>query len=182
MPDHAAVAHEYARAVVAGEVLASRWVKLTCKRHLDDLDRSADPEYPYRFSAKKAKKVCKFAEMLPLGGRWGGKGKTLKLQPWQSFILACTFGWLRKADGLRRFRTVYLYVPRKNGKSFLSAVVGLYILLLDGEQQAEVYCGATTHEQAQYVFRPAQQIIRKTPGLRSDGSPDPRTGSVRPGD
>jgi phage terminase large subunit-like protein len=107
--------------------------------------------------------------MLPLGGRWGGRGNTLKLQPWQCFILACTFGWLRKKDDLRRFRTVYLYVPRKNGKSFLSAVVGLYMLLLDGEQQAEVYCGATTHEQAQYVFRPAQQIIRKTPGLRQMG-------------
>lgn len=58
----------YARAVVAGEVLASRWVKLACQGHLDDVASSVNPEYPYRFSAKKVKKVCKFAEMLPLGG------------------------------------------------------------------------------------------------------------------
>jgi phage terminase large subunit-like protein len=169
MKDHAAIAHEYARAVVAGEILACRAVKLACKRHLDDLEKVSDPEYAYKFSAKKAGKICRFAELLPLGGRWGGKGKTLKLQPWQSFFLSAVFGWLRKADNLRRFRTAYLYVPRKNGKSFLSAVIGLYMLLLDGEQQAEVYCGATTHDQAQYVFRPAQVIVRKTPGLRQMG-------------
>jgi len=170
MKDHAAVAQEYARAVIAGEILACRWIKLACKRHLDDLERSAaDPEYAYKFSSNKANKICRFAEMLPLGGRWGGNGKTLKLQPWQAFIFACTFGWLRRKDNLRRFRTVCLYVPRKNGKSFMSAVVGLYCLLLDGEQQAEVYCGATTHEQAQYVYRPAAQIVRKTPGLKQLG-------------
>lgn len=169
MTDHAAVARQYAEAVVAGEILVGRPIKLACQRHLNDLAKIADHEYPYKFSRKKASKVCRFAEMLPLGGRWGGKGRTLKLQPWQCFILACVFGWVHKKDNLRRFRTAYLYVPRKNGKSFLSAVVGLYMLLLDGEQQAEVYCGATTHEQAQYVYRPAAQIVRKTPGLRQMG-------------
>ncbi|WP_213805749.1 terminase TerL endonuclease subunit [Granulicella sp. dw_53] len=167
--DYAAKANEYARAVVAGEIIACRWIKLACQRHLDDLTKVSDPDYPYKFSSKKAAKICRFAEMLPLGGRWGGKGITLTLQPWQCFILACTFGWLHKKDNLRRFRTVYLYVPRKNGKSFLSAVVGLYMLLLDGEQQAEIYTGVTTEEQAQYVFRPAQQIVRKTPGLKAMG-------------
>lgn len=169
MKDHAAVAHEYARAVVAGEIIACRAVKLACKRHLDDLEKISDPEYAFKFSAKKANKICRFAELLPLGGRWGGKGKTLKLQPWQSFFLAAVFGWLRKADGYRRFRSAYLYIPRKNGKSFLSAVVGLYMLLLDGEQQAEVYCGATGIDQAKFVFRPAQIIVRKTPGLKQMG-------------
>jgi phage terminase large subunit-like protein len=168
MPDHAAIANEYARAVVAGEIIACRWIKLACQRHLDDLERVPDSEYPYRFSHKKLNRICKFAELLPLGGRWGGKGNTLKLQPWQCFALSA-FGWLRKKDGLRRFRTVYLYVPRKNGKSFLSAVVGLYMLLLDGEQQAEVYCGATTLAQAKKVYDPAAIIIRKTPGLRQMG-------------
>ncbi len=171
MKDYAAIAHEYARAVVAGEFLTNRLVRLACQRHLDDLGKcESDPEYPYKFSPKKAAKICAFAELLPLGGRWGGKGKTLKLQPWQVFALAVPFGWLRRKDNLRRYRTVCLYVPRKNGKSFLSAVVGLYMLLLDGEQQAEVYCGATTEAQAQYVLRPAQQIIRKTPGLRQLGA------------
>jgi phage terminase large subunit-like protein len=169
MKDYAAIAHDYAMAAAEGRVDVSKWVRLTCKRHLDDLAKSSDPAYPYRFSSKKAARVCQFAEMLPVGGRQAGPGKTLKLQPWQVFVLACTFGWLEKATKYRRFRTVMLYVPRKNGKSFLSAVVGLYCLLMDGEQHAEVYCGATTEPQARKVWTPAAVIIRKCIGLRELG-------------
>jgi hypothetical protein len=145
--------------VVSGAIPNCRAVRLACKRHLDDLEKVADPDFPYKFSTKKAHKVCAFAEMLPLGGRWAGKGRTLVLQPWQCFALANIFGWLRKKDKLRRFRTAYILAPRKNGKSFLSAVIGLYMLLLDGESNAEIYSGATTEVQAQYVLRPAQQIV-----------------------
>lgn len=169
MKDYAAIANDYARAVVEGHIDVCRWVKLSCQRHLDDLARISDSAYPYTFSPKKTTRVCKFAELLPIGGRQAGKGKTLKLQPWQVFTLACTFGWIYKTTKLRRFQTVLLYVPRKNGKSFLSAVVGLYCLLMDGEQQSEVYCGATTAAQALKVWNPAAIMVRKSPGLRQLG-------------
>jgi phage terminase large subunit-like protein len=164
--DYSLAANQYAQDVVNGRIAVCRDVQLACKRHLSDLEQSLnDPQFPYKFSPKRGNKVCAFGEMLPLTGAHGGKGRTLKLQPWQCFFLCNIFGWLQRKDNLRRFRTVYLYVPRKNGKSYISAVIGLYMLLLDGEQQAEVYCGATTQKQAEYVFKPAQQIIRKTPGL-----------------
>ena len=78
-------------------------------------------------------------------GEWAGQ--TFALAPWQAFVVGCLFGWQR-ADGLRRFRTAYCAVPRKNGKSTLSAGIGLYLLVADGEQGAEVYSAATTRDQA----------------------------------
>jgi phage terminase large subunit-like protein len=167
LKDYIAIAEQYARDIVSGQILACRWIKLACQRHLDDLAKSATSDYPYTFNAEKADRVCRFAEELPhVKGRWSNKGQKLVLQPWQCFILCSIFGWLRKHDGLRRFRTALLYIPRKNGKSFLSSVVGLYMLAFDDEAAAEVLCGATTEAQAQFVFRPAQQMVERMPGLR----------------
>lgn len=165
--DYAAIAQQYALDVVSGTIPACRWIKLAAQRHLDDLVKSSLPDYPYSFNLDKANRVCKFAELLPhVKGRWSVKKQTLVLQPWQCFVLCNIFGWLRKHDGLRRFRTALLYIPRKNGKSFLSSVVGLYMLAYDNEAAAEVLCGATTQQQAEFVFRPAQQMVEKTTGLR----------------
>ena len=63
----------------------------------------------------------------------GAQRMTLKLEPWQKFILSTLFGWKRAKDGLRRFREAYIEVPRKNGKSCFVAPVGLYMFVEDGE-------------------------------------------------
>ncbi|WP_210387219.1 terminase large subunit [Brucella intermedia] len=85
------------------------------------------------------------------------------LEPWQVFVLSTAFGWV-DAEGNRRFRRVYVEVPRGNGKSSFSSPVGLYMLALDGEAGAEVYSAATTRDQARIVFRDAQAMARKMPG------------------
>ena len=72
------------------------------------------------------------------------------------------FGWVYKVTGKRRFRKIRLYLARKNGKSSLSAPIGLYMLAADGEPGAEVYSGATTEKQAWEVFGPARQMALKT--------------------
>src|SRR5690606_4766887 len=76
------------------------------------------------------------------------------------------FGWLRKDDGLRRFRRAMLLVPRKNGKSAWAAAIGLYMLLHDGEFGAEVYSGATTEKQAWEVFNPAKLMAARNEPLK----------------
>jgi phage terminase large subunit-like protein len=168
--NHAAAVHQYARDVLDGTVIAGNWIRLAAKRHLDDLAKSEDPDYPYRFSAKKAQKICAFASLIPhVKGSFARRRERIKLENWQRFCLGNIFGWLRKSDGLRRFRTAMLYVPRKNGKSLLASVIGLYMLAMDGEAGAEVLCGATSLDQANFVFRPAQQIVEKTVGLRQLG-------------
>lgn len=165
---YTSVANQYVTSVISGEVLACRWVKLAAKRHTDDLQKSKDPSYPYRFDPKKAERACKFIELLPhTKGRWAAKRELLKLQPWQVFIVCNIFGWVHKTSGLRKYREAYICIPRKNGKSPLAAAIGLYMLAADGECGAEVYTGATSEAQAWEVFRPARLMAEKTTNLQS---------------
>lgn len=168
MTSYSDVAKQYARDVTSGKIPAAKYVRLACQRHLDDLDWQEDDSFKYRFDAKAVAKVCGFIELMPhTKGKWAKERQTLKMEPWQVFMTACLFGWLRRKDGLRRFRRFLLLVPRKNGKSAWAAAVGLYMLLHDGEHGAEVYSGATTEKQAWEVFRPARLMAVKRPDMVS---------------
>lgn len=159
-------ANKYARDVVAGRVLACRYVFLACQRQLEDLKNAKARNYPYRFDREAGERACRFVQKLPhTKGKWARERRKLKLEPWQLFQFAVVFGWKRKKDGLRRFREAYSEIPRKNGKSAVGAGAGLYMFAADGEAGAEVYSGATTEKQAWEVFRPARQMCLRTPDL-----------------
>lgn len=96
-------------------------------------------------------------------GEWSGQ--RLALEPWQQFYAWTLFGWKRK-DGTRRFRTSYLEVARKNGKSTFGAGVVLKLLVADGEPGAEIYTAATKLSQAQIVFAEAERMVRQSPDLK----------------
>jgi phage terminase large subunit-like protein len=159
---HVATANKYARDVVAGKVPAGKYARLACERHLTDLAKSKAKNYPYYFDADAGEKACAFVELLPhTKGKWARLSERLVLAPWQCFILACVFGWMRRKNGKRRFRELYSEIPRKNGKSQLGAGIGLYMLIADEEYGAEIYSGATTEKQAWEVFGPARQMIAR---------------------
>lgn len=165
---HVEAANRYARDVVAGRILACKWVRLACQRHLDDLEKAKTRSYPYRFDKALAEKWCRFIELLPhTKGRWAQKAQKLKLEPWQCFKTSCLFGWVRRSDGKRRFRKALILEPRKNAKSTWAAGIGLGMLTIDGEHGAEIYSGATSEKQAWEVFRPARLMALKTPALQS---------------
>jgi phage terminase large subunit-like protein len=172
MRNYEFIALQYARDVLAGDIPACKWVKLACQRQLNDLDRFADGE-TYIWNPlmerdgeqfRPVDKVCRFLEQLPhVKGQWAGT--QFVLEPWQIFRMACVFGWVRP-DGNRRFRIAYNEVPRKNGKTFEMAGVGLYLLCADGEAGSEVYSAAVVKQQARIVFDTAALQVRKTPALR----------------
>lgn len=164
---HIAEAMQYASAVVAGEIAACKWVRAACRRQLDDLDRwRTDPTYPFDWRPELGDRVIRFVELLPhVEGKWAGQ--PLLLEAWQKFQLACVFSWVRKSDGLRRFRTWYLEVPRKNAKTTLLAAVLLYMLVADGEFGAQVYSAATSRDQARIVFRTAREMAARSPKFRA---------------
>jgi phage terminase large subunit-like protein len=165
---YVATANEYARGVVSGRILACKWVKLACQRHLDDLAKSKRPGFAYAFDETRANRVCRFLEQLPhTKGKWAANRETIRLEPWQCFVETVIFGWIRVRDGKRRFREAYICVPRKNGKSIIAGGTGNYMFAADGEFGAEVYSGATSEKQAWEVFGPAQKMVQRTEQLSS---------------
>ena len=171
---YATAAKKYAEQVVAGEILACRWVQRACQRQLNDLARFKTKSSKYLFNPKLTDKfgrdfypadnLCGFIERLPhVKGPLAGE--SIQLQPWQAFILTTVFGWV-KPDGKRRFRRSYIEVPRGNAKSTLSSALALYMLTADREGGAEVYSLATTRDQARIVFGDAQTMARRSPGFR----------------
>jgi phage terminase large subunit-like protein len=158
-------AEQYARDVVDGSVLACKEVKLACRRHLRDL---ADSFSGFAFDRAKADRVCRLAELLPhVKGKWASNAELIRLQPWQIFILCSIFGWVKKSTATRRFSLAYIEVGRKNAKSILAAIIGIYMFACDEEFGAEVYSGATKEDQAMEVFRPALQMLHRSPELAS---------------
>lgn len=164
--DYSGIAKQYARDVVSGKIPAGKSIRRQCQRFLDELKVHRRKEFPHRFDEAKAARVCRFIEKLPHSkGKWARAKELIRLEPWQIWILCCTFGWLRKRDGLRRFRVLFVVVPRKNGKSAIAAGIGLYMFCFDGEFGAEVYSGATNEKQAWEVFKPAKLMASRTPSL-----------------
>ena len=160
--DHAAIATQYARDIVSGKIQACLYVKEACQRHLDDLENTS-VLWPYTFDTKKANRVCKIIELLPLVKGSKFVGLNLILQPWQAFIVCNIFGWVKKTTGKRRFRKAYCELPKGNGKSALMSAIALIMLACDGEPGAEIYSAAITKEQAKIVFDTARQMALKCP-------------------
>lgn len=94
-------------------------------------------------------------------------GKKLVLEDWQrEQIIRPLFG-CRRANGTRRFRKVFVFLPRKNGKTFLAAGLALFLMLCDNEPGAEVYCAAADKEQARILFDTASSFVEMDSRLSS---------------
>lgn len=136
---------------------------MTKKKSSSNYQKQSDGSY---FDEASANRAVEFFErfLVHTKGKWAGHPFTL--MDWQrDEIIRPLFGWKRK-DGLRKYRTAYIEIPRKNGKSTLSAGIALYLLLADGEFGAEVYSAAGDREQARIVFEDCKAMISLVPALK----------------
>lgn len=154
----------YGRAVMADEIPVSRWTRLGVERHYRDLE-TCHARGLYFSDAHAQHALEAFLFLRHSKGEWAGQ--PFELSAWQQFWVALAFGWMR-ADGSRRFREVWLEVPRKNGKTTLLAGVGLYLFWFDGEGGAEVYAAATKMDQAKILYSEAERMVQSSPLLRRD--------------
>ena len=115
------------------------------------------------YDKEKADRAVRFIEMLKhTKGQWAGRN--FWLLPWQEQIVRDIFGILKTNDK-RQFRTAYVEIPKKNGKSELAAAIALYLLYADGEASPEVYGAAADRQQASIVFDVAKQMTEMNPAL-----------------
>lgn len=116
-----------------------------------------------RYDKKKADRAVTFIENLcHTKGKWAGT--PFWLLPWQEQLIRDIFG-IVKADGNRQFRTAFVEICKKVGKSELAAAVALYLLYADNEPSAEVYGAAADRQQASIVFDVAKQMVEMSPAL-----------------
>lgn len=126
----------------------------TIERYCRELIPGYDPwrdSAGYSFHVKRARAAVRWfhAHLTHVKGELGGKA--FKLEPWQVAIIGNLFGWYAK-DDTRRFRTAFIFVPRKNGKTPMAAGLANFMFVEDKEPGAEVYSAASTREQARLVW------------------------------
>jgi len=149
----------YAHAVCKGEINVCRAVQLTCQRFINQIENK---EWGWIFDPDYAQHVLDFAASLT-HTKGPDAGKAILLEPFQIFFICAIYGFRSKKDPNRRMVTdVILFIPRKAGKSTLTAIIALYELLC-GEKGAEVFTLATSREQATIVFDAAKGFIENMP-------------------
>lgn len=153
---------QYVRAIRAGTVTVSQPVRQVYER-LDA--EAADKACPYRFSAKLGDHAIRFIETFCRHYEGEHAGQLVKLELWEKAFIQTLFGWVDKKTRLRRFREFFLLVARKNGKSFLSACIMVYMLVADGEAGAQCVSIATKYDQAAIVYKTARKIIEQDADL-----------------
>ena len=157
-------AWEYAEQVVSGGIPACSYVTQQCQNALDRKAAVEAGTCKYTYNPSKAVKPALFSKMMCKHLKGPLAGEAVELDAWQLFMVTQIYGWFRE-DGRRVVRTVYFEVPRKNGKSTICSVLGLYHLFADAEASAEVYSAAKTRDQARIVFGDAQAMVRGSSAL-----------------
>ena len=146
---------EYARDVVSGRIVAGQWVKLACQRFLDDIN---SPDY--YFDERKYRTLTTFTGVLKHYTS-GAAGKPFILEPWEDFIVCNIFCLYSTYTRRRKYKSAHISVARKNGKTTLAAVFGLFGLIGDGEPAASVIMAANSREQAHIDFDTASVFARQ---------------------
>tara|TARA_Y100000004_G_scaffold173316_1_gene211059 strand:- start:10420 stop:11970 length:1551 start_codon:yes stop_codon:yes gene_type:complete len=120
----------------------------------------------YYYDETSAERACSFIEQFITHTKGELSQTPITLEDWQKDdIIKPLFGWKHKETNLRKYRTCYVEIPRKNGKSTLAAAIAIYIFFADNERGAEVYSCAGDRNQASIIFDIAKNMIQNNPEL-----------------
>lgn len=158
-------AKEYAQDCISGKEITTFEVKKQCEWFLEDLEKQNNDYYPYYFDTKKIGiiegilKLLNFATGLHIVGKSLYEG----LEKFQAFFIANIFGWRYKTDAKKyRYREVDLFIPRKNTKTFLAALIFI-ILMLTEDNYSEFYSICLDRDLAGEVKKAIAQILNVSP-------------------
>lgn len=163
--DYIQRAERYMAAVLSGEIPACVWVLGAVRRTKEDFAKIGQDGWPFVFDHEKASAVCEFVERLrhcqgPL------TGQRIYLEDWQAFVLTQIFGWVWRHNGKRRFKRVYIEVPRGNGKSLICSAVSLFLAFVEGEPGADVVTSASSEMQSRIVLDTARHMVEQNDAMR----------------
>ena len=158
-------AKQYAEDCISGKEITTFEVKKQCEWFLEDLEKQNNDYYPYYFDTKQIGiiegilKLLNFATGLHIVGKSIYEG----LENFQAFFIANIFGWRYKSDSKKfRYREVDLFIPRKNTKTFLAALI-IIILMLTEDEYSEFYSICLDRDLAGEVKKAISQILNASP-------------------
>lgn len=160
-------AKQYAERVVAGKEITTKEVIIQCNWFLRDLEKQNDDDFEYYFDESEVEKIEGLLQLLNFATGLGVVGKTIAegLELFQAFFLVNIFGWRFKSDPEKyRYRDVTLFIPRKNAKTFICALI-LIILMLTEDDYSEFYSICLDRELAGEVKKAMTQIIEASPHI-----------------
>lgn len=120
----------------------------------------------YYFDEKAAQRPVNFIERYCRHLVGDLQGQLIKVMPYQKQIVRDVFGTKKKKDNYRRFRNVYMEVPKKNAKSILLSALGLYLTCADGEKGAEIFACAGDKDQARIIFDASREMVESDKRLK----------------
>ena len=162
-------AKQYANDVVSGKEKTSKEVRKQCKWFLEDLGKQKNNDYPYYLSNEHLEVVEGILRLLNFATGLNVVGKSVLegLVGFQAFFFCNIFGWRFKEEPSRfRYRDITLFIPRKNAKTFIAAVVFI-ILMLTEDDYSEFYSICLDRELAGLVKKAMIQIIQSSPAIES---------------
>ena len=157
---------EYYEGIKSGAEVVSRKIARVYRKLAEDLNGSVGADGTvYHYSHSRANHILEFAENYCRHSKGKLGGQLVVLELWEKAMLAAMFGFIDD-EGRRRYREIILIVAKKNGKSLIGSIVGLYLQVGDGEPGAEVYAVATKKDQAKIIWGEAKRMVNKSPELR----------------
>lgn len=151
---------EYWERIQSGEETVGYKIHKTYKKLAYDVEHPGE----YYYSNKRANHIIEFAENYCRHSKGKFGGKPVRLELWEKAMLAAVFGFV-DIEGNRKYREAMLIVGKKNGKSLLASIVGLYMQVADGEMGPEVYAVATKKDQSKIIWLESKRMVKKSPSL-----------------
>ena len=148
----------YAFNVLDEVIVTGYFIKLAAFRHLRDLQRQGDADFPYKYSVKQANNILKFAKIAPNVDT----GEPTKLMDWQEFIMTQLIGW-RNLNGGKRFTRAIVSVSRGQGKTYLMAIINSYSFLIEtmGLENQDFLVASINFKQTNKLFGYIKSMLRK---------------------
>ena len=157
---------DYYAKIKSGEEVVSRKIRKTYEWVAHKIEHPDE----YFYSPQRANHIIEFAENFCKHSKGTFGGKPVELELWEKAHLATVFGFV-DINGYRQYRKSLLIVGKKNGKSLLASIVGLYLLTGDGEAGPEIYAVATKKDQSKIIWLESKRMVNKSPFLRQKIKP-----------
>ena len=146
---------QYAQDMIDGKTIANEYRIKAAKRFLRVLD---DPRY--EFKPQPAQFVIQIIETTFVHIKGPARGKPYLLEPWQKFCAANLAGVYYKGTNERLYKEAFIFLPRKNSKTFFASALAWALSLLEKDCYSVLYIIATKLDRALEAFNNIVENVR----------------------